>query len=164
MLLLDQMPRNIYRDARADVVFDYWDPIARHVAREAVALGVPDRSPEIRWRFAYRNWFYMPLMHSEAAADHDLAVEEFELFKKDVLYLAESRGETESGLEGAAREVVQKDVETAKQLAETYISFERSHQVIIERFGRYPHRNKVLGREATAEEKAYLENGGQTFG
>lgn len=92
MLLLDQMPRNIYRDARADVVFDYWDPIARHVAREAVALGVPDRSPEIRWRFAYRNWFYMPLMHSEAAADHDLAVEEFELFKKDVLYLAESRG------------------------------------------------------------------------
>ncbi|RDZ26000.1 DUF924 family protein [Lysobacter silvisoli] len=34
------------------------------------------------------------------------------------------------------------------------------HQEIIERYGRFPHRNRALGRESTAEEQAYLDNGG----
>ncbi|MBD8892114.1 DUF924 family protein [Roseibium litorale] len=34
------------------------------------------------------------------------------------------------------------------------------HLDVIRRFGRFPHRNKVLGRETTAEEQAFLENGG----
>jgi uncharacterized protein (DUF924 family) len=37
------------------------------------------------------------------------------------------------------------------------------HKEIIERFGRYPHRNKILGRETTTEEQTWLENGGATF-
>lgn len=36
-------------------------------------------------------------------------------------------------------------------------------QTIIERFGRYPHRNKVLGRESTDAEEQYLQNA-DTFG
>ncbi|RUU01360.1 DUF924 family protein, partial [Mesorhizobium sp. USDA-HM6] len=31
---------------------------------------------------------------------------------------------------------------------------------IIERFGRFPHRNRMLGRETTPEEKAFLDDGG----
>jgi uncharacterized protein (DUF924 family) len=41
--------------------------------------------------------------------------------------------------------------------------FERRHQAIIERFGRYPHRNAILGRESTAEELAFLQQPGSSF-
>lgn len=34
------------------------------------------------------------------------------------------------------------------------------HQQIIQRFGRFPHRNAVLGRESTAEEQQFLDDGG----
>ncbi len=34
------------------------------------------------------------------------------------------------------------------------------HRDIIVRFGRFPHRNRVLGRETTAEEQAFLDEGG----
>jgi uncharacterized protein (DUF924 family) len=37
------------------------------------------------------------------------------------------------------------------------------HKVIIERFGRYPHRNDVLGRESTDEEKEFLKGEGSGF-
>lgn len=36
----------------------------------------------------------------------------------------------------------------------------KAHRDVIERFGRFPHRNMVLGRESTPEEKAFLESGG----
>jgi uncharacterized protein (DUF924 family) len=38
------------------------------------------------------------------------------------------------------------------------------HLAVIGRFGRFPHRNQVLGRTSTAEELAYLAGGGETFG
>lgn len=38
------------------------------------------------------------------------------------------------------------------------------HCEIVERFGRFPHRNELLGRSATAEEIDYLEDGGHRFG
>lgn len=36
----------------------------------------------------------------------------------------------------------------------------RDHAAIIERFGRFPHRNPILGRETTEEERKFLEDGG----
>lgn len=62
------------------------------------------------------------------------------------------------GLEG------QGDRDAARGFAETLLGFERRHRVIIERFGRYPHRNGVLGRVSTGEEVEYLAGGGETFG
>ena len=38
----------------------------------------------------------------------------------------------------------------------------RHHHDVVARFGRFPHRNGVLGRESTAEEKAFLDEGGFT--
>jgi uncharacterized protein (DUF924 family) len=38
-----------------------------------------------------------------------------------------------------------------------------AHRNIIEKFGRYPHRNEIMGRASTEEELDYLNNGGQTF-
>ena len=41
--------------------------------------------------------------------------------------------------------------------------FERRHRAIIERFGRYPHRNAILGRVSTPEEVAFLLQPGSSF-
>jgi uncharacterized protein (DUF924 family) len=42
-----------------------------------------------------------------------------------------------------------------------FLEFELKHKAIIDEFGRYPHRNAVLGRESTAEELAHVaEHGG----
>jgi uncharacterized protein (DUF924 family) len=43
------------------------------------------------------------------------------------------------------------------------LDFEIRHKQIIERFGRYPHRNNILGRESTAEEIEYLKQPGSGF-
>ena len=43
------------------------------------------------------------------------------------------------------------------------IAYARKHYVIISRFGRFPHRNAILGRESTAEEKAFLSQPGSAF-
>ncbi|TXH90253.1 MAG: DUF924 domain-containing protein [Rhodoferax sp.] len=43
------------------------------------------------------------------------------------------------------------------------LDFELRHQAIITRFGRYPHRNAVLGRSSTAEEIAFLSEPGSSF-
>ncbi len=43
------------------------------------------------------------------------------------------------------------------------IEFEKKHKEIIEKFGRYPHRNEILGRESTREEKAFLKLAGSSF-
>lgn len=40
---------------------------------------------------------------------------------------------------------------------ESYYNFELKHKAIIERFGRYPHRNKILGRTSTPEEEKFLK-------
>lgn len=47
-------------------------------------------------------------------------------------------------------------------LPENY-DFELRHKVIIDRFGRYPHRNAILGRESTAEEVVFLQQPGSSF-
>ena len=44
-----------------------------------------------------------------------------------------------------------------------YLEFAQKHAVIIERFGRYPHRNKALGRESTAEETDFLRGPDSSF-
>jgi uncharacterized protein (DUF924 family) len=46
---------------------------------------------------------------------------------------------------------------------ENNLDFERRHQAIIARFGRYPHRNAVLGRSSSAEELAFLHEPGSSF-
>lgn len=43
------------------------------------------------------------------------------------------------------------------------LDFEMKHKVIIEKFGRYPHRNGILGRESTAEEVEFLKLPGSGF-
>jgi uncharacterized protein (DUF924 family) len=74
-----------------------------------------------------------------------------------------------------SRKVQKKSVEIFKRLAkavsptyretfETVAQFAELHHDIVERFGRFPHRNKVLGRKNTPEEEEYLAGDGPSFG
>lgn len=117
LILLDQAPRNMFRDsARA---FET-DADAREVARHAIALGFDRRVPN-----GLRSFFYLPFMHSEELEDQSLCVE-----------LYRQAGDTEN------------------------LYWAEMHRDIIDRFGRFPHRNVLLGRQTTAEEARYLSEGG----
>ena len=63
-----------------------------------------------------------------------------------------------------SRAIHQQAVELfARYTNESVLDFEIKHRAIIERFGRYPHRNAVLGRQSTAEELAFLQEPGSSF-
>lgn len=52
-------------------------------------------------------------------------------------------------------------VELFKAADNTFnLGFAEDHADIVRRFGRFPHRNKILGRTTTADEQAFLDNGG----
>jgi uncharacterized protein (DUF924 family) len=81
-----------------------------------------------------RVFFYMPLMHAESPTLQDEC-----LLKFDQLH-RQSPPELQQKLQG--------NLQAAAE-----------HADIVRRFGRFPHRNAVLGRESTAEEAAFLQNG-----
>jgi len=85
-----------------------------------------------------RLFLCMPMMHSE-----DLAVQSEGLIVFRAL--AEEPGD--------AQEMLGKSLDSAVQ-----------HYQLIERFGRFPHRNAILGRQSTPAEEAFLADGGPTFG
>ena len=51
----------------------------------------------------------------------------------------------------------------SREAAAGNLEFERRHKVIIDQFGRYPHRNEILGRESTPEEVEFLSQPGSSF-
>ena len=47
-----------------------------------------------------------------------------------------------------------------QEIGEENVPFAEEHRDIVARFGRFPHRNPILGRTTTPEEQAYLDGGG----
>jgi uncharacterized protein (DUF924 family) len=115
-ILLDQLPRNMYRGNAHS-----WatDPLALHFALAAIDAGL-----DAQVEPALRIFCYMALMHSEDLVLQRRCVALFEL------------------LQGPSLEHA------------------RVHCEIIERFGRFPHRNLALGRVTTPAEQAFLDAGG----
>ena len=57
-----------------------------------------------------------------------------------------------------------RSVELAASLGDAeWLEYAWRHRAVIRRFGRFPHRNAALGRESTAEERAFLEQPGSRF-
>lgn len=83
-------------------------------------------------------FFYMPLQHAEDLPSQRLGVQQFRTL--------------------AERNPDYPDVFSS------FLHFAEGHRDIIERFGRFPHRNDILGRESTSEELAYLEKGAPRYG
>lgn len=116
ILLLDQFPRNAFRDTPRMYATD---PLARAVADYAIISDHAESFEPMLQMF-----FYMPFAHSEDLADQNRSVALF-------------------------RDLPPPSPEHALR-----------HCDIIRRFGRFPHRNAVLGRTSTPEEVAYLGSGG----
>ncbi|WP_223670722.1 DUF924 family protein [Kangiella shandongensis] len=63
-----------------------------------------------------------------------------------------------------SKKIHQEAVKLYAQLDKDYgYDFELKHKEIIDRFGRYPHRNKALGRRSTTEEQKFLQQPGSSF-
>ncbi|MGP9831487.1 DUF924 family protein [Marinobacter sp. NSM] len=109
------------------------DRLARHLSRQAM-----DKGQDLELPLIQRAFLYMPMQHSELKKDQDLSVACYEQLVASA-----------DGL-----------------LAEFLGSFLQSavdHRDIVLQFGRFPHRNKALGRTSTEAEQAYLA-GGRRFG
>ena len=117
VIVLDQFPRNMFRDSAAAFAAD---ALARAVAGRAIERGFDREVAE-----AERPFFYLPYMHSEALADQQRCCE-----------LCRAAGD------------------------EGTLKYAEHHADIIRRFGRFPHRNAVLGRLTTPEEAAFLDGAG----
>jgi uncharacterized protein (DUF924 family) len=110
------------------------DERARAAAERAVDRGWDRRLPLV-----VRSFLYLPFEHAE-----ELAAQE-----RSVALGAQLVAEAPPGW---------------RELMEVHERYAVSHRAVIERFGRFPHRNAALGRTSTAEEAAYLDDGGERFG
>ena len=110
-----------------------FDVLALRWSKEALALGLDTIARPIE-----RVFLYLPLEHSENLADQRQAVRLFDA-------LAASVGtELRPAFDG-------------------FLDYAHRHLEIIERFGRFPHRNAALGRETTAAETDFLRQPGSRF-
>ena len=113
ILILDQFPRNIFRDTPK--AFS-GDKLALECAKEAMK-----KEFDLKLNQEKRMFLYMPLMHSELLLDQELSVE---LYNK--------MGNI------------------------NILNYAIAHSDIISKFGRFPHRNNILGRVSTPEEVVFL--------
>ena len=111
----------------------FFDPIARAHCRDGITRGV-----DAGLRPIQRVFHYLPLEHSESLQDQQDSVRLFSSLAR----------------EAAA---------DTRDLFAGYLRFAERHREIIDRFGRFPHRNRILGRESTAEEIAFLQTPGSSF-
>ena len=130
IVLLDQFPRNIYRDTPA--MFEF-DERARALCVEGVEAGMDTHLRPIE-----RVFFYLPLEHSESRDDQAWCVD-------------------------LMRGLVREAPESQKQVFEGFVGYAEAHKRIIDRFGRFPHRNAILGRDSSVEESEFLEQPGSSF-
>jgi uncharacterized protein (DUF924 family) len=114
------------------------DAFAGDAKAQAICGALIDSGRDRDLRLIERAFAYMPLMHAEDATIAKRALEVF-------AGLTEETEAADAGLPNFHPHAVK-------------------HADIILKFGRYPHRNGLLGREPTAEETAFLEDGGPTFG
>lgn len=131
VLLLDQFPRNLYRNTAKAFAMD-------DAALELCLKSIDD-SRLLELSFIEQVFMLMPLQHTESVALQERSVREFDrlLERMDPDRRVHYKG---------------------------FADYARLHCDIIRRFGRFPHRNAVLGRENTDEEKLYLLQGAPRFG
>lgn len=110
-----------------------FDSLALSLTKDGIARGVDQTLRPIE-----RVFFYMPLEHSESIENQQRAVALFTALAESVS--AEKR-----------------------KLFEGFVGFAERHHTIVQRFGRFPHRNSILGRNSTPEETEFLKQPGSSF-
>jgi len=130
LLLLDQFPRNMYRDTPQAFAFD---TLARSWCRQGLLRGDDQALRPIE-----RLFFCLPLEHAEDLADQQQMV---------------------ALMHALAAQVPAADAETFAG----FVHYAERHLAVIARFGRFPHRNTILGRASTPEEAVFLTQPGSSF-
>lgn len=130
VLLLDQLPRMIYRDTPLAFA---GDALAQPLVEEGVTLGWDRQLPAIQ-----RVFIYLVFEHAESIPQQLRAMQLF--------------GELNEAAADAEREVFA-----------GFLDYAERHLRIIERFGRFPHRNETLGRSSTDAELRFLLEPGSSF-
>ncbi len=120
IILTDQFPRNMFRDTGQAFATD---KLALAAAKMAI-----DRHWDMKIDEPARQFFYLPLMHSENLCDQDRAVR-----------LIHTR---------------------MPQTGANNQDHACAHRAVIRDFGRFPYRNKALGRKTTEAEQVFLDAGG----
>ena len=110
------------------------DDRAVALVRDAIA-----RDEHASLAFFEKLFLYMPLMHTESDDGQAHCVRLFEQLVEDA------------------------PSEALRAIAEPSLDYAIRHRDIVDRFGRFPHRNALLGRESTAEEEEFLEQPGSSF-
>ncbi|HTW39088.1 MAG TPA: DUF924 family protein [Steroidobacteraceae bacterium] len=126
ILLLDQLPRNLYRDT----------PHAFATDDRALALALSgiQSGGDAALDVVERIFFYLPLEHAESLEAQDESV-------------------------AAYRRLLDETPKELRASLTVVLEHASAHRAVIERFGRFPHRNRILGRATTAEERKYLASG-----
>jgi uncharacterized protein (DUF924 family) len=126
------------------------DQLSRHIYRGTPkAFDQDDRARELALKMVRsredrglsmweRSFVYLPFEHSENREDQQRCVDLFE-------------------------ELVADAPDRWTDAAEEFLEYARNHRDVIEEFGRFPHRNEILGRESTPDESAYLDQPGSGF-
>jgi uncharacterized protein (DUF924 family) len=109
------------------------DETARRLCDAGLATGA-DRA----LRPIQRVFFYLPLEHAEDAGDQARCV-------------------------ALMRALVDEADAAGKTVFEGFLDYAVAHQRIVDRFGRFPHRNDILGRESTDAEREFLTRPGSSF-
>lgn len=128
IIALDQFPRNIFRGSKAAFELDHR---ALDLAMHGILL-----AQDLELAPIERQFFYMPLEHSERLPDQTLCVQAFQ-----------------SALADAP--------DRFKPVVQDALMYAEKHKIVIESFGRFPHRNIILGRTSSPAELVWLNvNGG----
>lgn len=104
----------------------------------ALALEMIERGDDVQLAPIERVFVYLPLEHAESLGIQDRSVALYEKLAN----------------EAAAAE---------RQLFEGFLDYARKHRDVVVRFGRFPHRNELLGRPSTPEEIEFLKQPGSRF-
>jgi uncharacterized protein (DUF924 family) len=131
-ILLDQIPRNIYRGTKD--MYKH-DALGLLVSDRARAMGI-DHLPLVQQMF-----LSVPLMHVENLTIQQQMLVHFER----LVDLAQTRSPQNVGFFGFA------------------LNYAKRHVDVIEKYGRFPHRNAIVGRASTDVETAFLENSDAYF-
>ncbi len=128
LLLLDQFPRNIWRDTMRAYTQD--------VRAREICIRAMDEALDRDLAFMERAMFYAPLMHAESRQVQEQSVRAYRNLVADAERV---------GLPDDMHHVLRQFLYQALRHAET-----------IELFGRFPQRNEVMGRRSTIEEAAFM--------
>jgi alkyl hydroperoxide reductase subunit AhpC/uncharacterized protein (DUF924 family) len=128
VILLDQFPRNMYRETAAMYACDEH---CQALVKRGLRLDARERLRPIE-----RVFLCLALTHSEVLEDQFLCMNEWDR--------------------------VMADLALDDPLNIFHEIFHR-HMAVIKRFGRFPHRNKILGRASTPAEEAFLSDGSFRF-